>query len=496
MASYVDLSLMNAAKPVFSLFQLPGGAKTVLRCSVFRDDCYQIGVKVLQPKSQEVSIRKFSLSFSNDTAVEVEVAIGVKKVRLLVNLQEVAKGWGLAENVVKEHCDEGFFETLPLKSPYAVARTVSEPPTAQATPSSELSVTSVGSDASDAPPSLDDHKMNSGVVPQSILDRFPFPQLRMYLTNHTTNPAERISFEKVLHVEWRKIVRLIKDQQAKWIKLCEETGVGSLVIRDNTIPFDLEFFYDDFTTWIHLECADHSLALNTETGVLFRRQKIEKEKLAVHRQIQKLAKRCPHIQPHKVTLSQDGCVLVPFLSYSFEEALKMELVTPKMRHQVVAGWLEGLDILHAAEIAHWNMGPESLLLYVDPKTEQLVPVVGGFSAVYLVVQPPEQHAVTATFQKYMPPECRINDAFQQFVQVPRNPLAVDIYQMGSHLRGMFADLFEDADQIPTSSTITFRQVPRSFHILFWIDQMMSKNPGISRPEVRNVLHAWNKMPRD
>jgi hypothetical protein len=142
------------------------------------------------------------------------------------------------------------------------------------------------------------------------------------------------------------------------------------------------------------------------------------------------------------------------------------------------------------------MGPASLLLYVNPKTEQMVSVVGGFAAIFLVAEPPEQHAVTATFQKYMPPECRTNDAFQQFVTIPRNPLAVDVYQMGSYLRGMFADLFEAANQIPTSSTITFRQVPRSFHILHWVDQMMSKNPGISRPDVRNVLHAWNKMPRD
>lgn len=471
MAAYIDLFSLNQNQPVFSLSPLAG--KTVLKCNAFHSDLI---VKVLTPQeSPQPSKRKYSFRSSNEQSVTVQVTIGGQKMRLQVNPVDVVKNWGVPERTVIECCEEGLFETLPLKSPFAfIKRTDTSPiPLKTDFGYSEAEVTQPKFSDLEAPA--------RPIAHVKLLDRFPFLELKQYLYEIESTESELTECELLLQREWDKIVKYIRNHQDKWVQSCEENGDKSLIINDASGLFRLEFFHDDFTTWLHFKCADRSLALNTETGILFRCVKIKPDKVDLFRQIQMLCRRCPHIQPLKLTAikTDNPYVLVPCFSHPFEEVS----LPKEMQDEIVLGWLQGLDALHAAGVVHWGMGPESLLIQFDPKTQKPVPIIGGFSHSFLATKAPHRQRITPTFQNFMPPECRTKDAVQQFVKVPPEPFSVDVYQMGCFLKQIY------------EATINEARAQRILALLYWFTSMQSDLPLITRPTIQQVCAAWPSIPK-
>lgn len=178
----------------------------------------------------------------------------------------------------------------------------------------------------------------------------------------------------------------------------------------------------------------------------------------------------------------------------FSQSLRDDVVTIENRDQFVEGWLKGLEALHAAGMVHFGMGLDALLIHTDPKTQEVWPVIGGFSRAFLLTEAPYELLNSEDFSKCMPPECKRNVGFQMFVKIPENPRAVDVYQMGCWLKHRYLDVFGDTAVVPTRGMIDSGKVPRKGHILYVINTMMYKGDPIVRLTAKRALTLWQKMP--
>lgn len=461
MTSYVDLERSN--KVNFTLFQLPQSKKGLLTCDVFRDEYHRISVKVLEG-------RVSAQPSEGDVEVRVTLQDG-RKVRLSVNVKDVAANWRIPEEVVRERCLDNAFETLPFKSQFPLKGSTEESSVEEKECDSEdLSDSDNEKSSPPATPAVASPiswLLGDSKSPKRYLDSFPFLELKKYLTN---KGAEQKRLEKWVQEEWGKIKKCIGQKQEESNTHCEENGLKSYIYRDPGFTCVLEFFHDGWgtVTGLHFKCAGEALVLNPQTGMLFQLKDLNDIQAVTFRQIQMLARRCPYIEPHKISsIKETPSVLVPLFSLTFEEALRSRYCTWKDRDQMAQGWIEGLEALHAAGIAHQKVGPSSFRVRINPVTHAVIPFIGEFGDSFLIDQ-----------------------------SNPREDLlAKDVHQLGKFLRAVYNDLFVQGMQIPTSSQVYFSESKRATQIPYWIDKMLSEDLFL-RPKMSKILAAWKQLPDD
>jgi hypothetical protein len=344
-----------------------------------------------------------------------------------------------------------------------------------------------------------------------IFDQFPLTEVTRYLAN--VRESERAKVVGLFRREWADFQRLIATNKGAWESTCEQNGAFNLIIRPNPhSSLHLEYFFFEGIVFIHFNCDQTPLALNLTTGVLCRRTVINKDVAERLISIQRLSHRCRWIQSHAVSAFKSGSgmavrglgvkmpvhpvdqkemfrVMTPFFSLSLTDALGLGFINKDNRDRIALQWLEGLELLHAADIAHFAISPETLLVDCDPKTGEYFGTIGGFTHAFFISKPPERIVITNDFHKAMPPECQGND---ETVVIPKIAKGVDIYQMGFCLRDVYADLFQGGPLLKSKSALVPKT--RAEWIRVIIEQMLDPDPALLRISADRASARWKALP--
>jgi len=535
--SSLGLAPVQNQHATFKLIECGVGGKptTHLECNLFAGDkARYIGVKVLNggdeeslPLTGRVVNKRHCWQCCASSWVDIEVIIGGQRQYLSVDVTEIAKKWGLDARLVKQKCQAEALEQLAQLANEALEDRQGDGDSSpvdlrQAVEDCDLQRLGVESDTNDlvhqpkkARTSNERAESKEDEGPEkTTFEKFPFTQLCRFFVDFSSE-GETAKLVNLLQKEWPGIDSLIKTTKDSWKAKCVETGALNLVIRPNPhSSLHIEYFFGDDSVWIHFNCNQTPLALNLTKGVLCRRIAITKEQAEKLTQIQKLSHRCPYIESHTVSAFTSGSafkpkmlnvkaatsvvqkemfrVMTPFFGMTMQQALKDSLIEKEERDRLALNWLKGLEALHAADMAHFGICPEALLIEADPLTQETRGTIGGFSRAFFASQPPAQLIVTGDFHKAMPPECRENDAWQQYVKVPENAKAVDIYQIGSCLRELYADLFVNAAPLRPAQ-MAFMERPRGDRIRYIIEQMLNPDPSLLRISAARALQDWKDL---
>lgn len=111
-------------------------------------------------------------------------------------------------------------------------------------------------------------------------------------------------------------------------------------------------------------------------------------------------------------------------------------LSEKAKVKIAEDWLTGLARLHHAEIVHFCIQPSCL--YIDPQKDfRAVGVIGGFDHAW-VIDPKLVNTMLSVKMKkqYLAPEIA-SHPYGQYINIPRFPLACDVYSLGMCLKELF-----------------------------------------------------------